>query len=76
VKSHILIEELERHRQAHLHQLSTYREIEQQHFQNYQQLPMPEKLQYLTLRRGIRYETDSIVWCEEAIQLLRESEHN
>jgi DNA-binding PadR family transcriptional regulator len=27
-------------------------------------------LRYLTLRRGIRYETDWVAWCEEAMQLV------
>jgi hypothetical protein len=37
---------------------------------------MKDKFAYMTLRRGIRNETDAIAWCEEAIELLRQLEVN
>jgi len=50
--------------------LMVYQKIEQQYFQNPQSLSPKEKFQYLTLRRGLGYETGWIAWCEEAIELL------
>jgi len=69
-----LVEELERHRQIHIQKLKVYQDIEQQHFQNPQTLAPEYKFRYLTLRKGIGYETDWISWCEEAIELLKQPE--
>jgi len=66
----VILTELQRHRQAHWERLMVYQKIEQQYFQNPQSLALKEKFQYLTLRRGLGYETGWITWCEEAIELL------
>lgn len=66
-----LVEELEHHRQIHAEKLKAYQDIEQQYFSNPQILVHQQKYQYLTLRKGIGYETDWISWCEEAIALLK-----
>ncbi len=60
--------------QAHLKKLSIYRDIEQQQFHQSQKLSVKDKLVYLTLRRGIRIETDAIAWCDEATELVRQLE--
>ncbi|NEQ19214.1 MAG: PadR family transcriptional regulator [Microcoleus sp. SIO2G3] len=65
-----ILEELERHRQAHVEKLATYKALERRYFQNPQQLAEQAKFQYLTLLNGISYETHWIAWCEQAIQLL------
>lgn len=70
VSRQMIIEELERRRQVHLENLSVYQDLEQGNFQNPQKLSLEEKFRYLTLRRGIHYETDWVTWCDEAIQLL------
>lgn len=66
-----LIEEIEHHRQIHVQKLKAYQDIEQQYFSHPQNLAPQQKYQYLTLRKGIGYETDWINWCEEAIELLK-----
>jgi len=66
----VILTELQRHRQAHLERLMVYQKIELQYFQDPHSLPLQEKFQYLTLRRGVGYETDWIAWCEEAIEFL------
>lgn len=68
----IIVQELERHRQLHAQRLKTYQVMEQQYFPNPQALSQPQKFHYLTLRKGIGYETDWIGWCEEAIALLKQ----
>ncbi len=70
IDPHQTILELERHRKAHLKRLSAYRELEQQYFQNPQELALQAKFRYLALRNGIHYETDWLAWYDEAIQLL------
>lgn len=65
-----VLAEIERHREAHLKRLSAYKELEQQHFQNPQTLPIAAKFQYLTLLKGISYETDWLAWCDQAMKLL------
>jgi DNA-binding PadR family transcriptional regulator len=69
----LIVKELERRREIHLHILSIYQELQQRHCQNWQEMPIEDKCRCLTLRRGIRYETDWVEWCNEAIQLLSES---
>ena len=75
VEPEILVAELQRHCQIHQETLSAYRDIEQQYFQNPKEMSFDAQCKYLTLRRGIRYETDWIGWCEEAIALLSTDEN-
>lgn len=70
VSPQTILKELERHREAHLERLSAYKVLEQRYFQNPQQLPLAAKFQYLTLLKGISYETDWLVWIDQAIQLI------
>jgi len=67
----IILDELQQHRQAHLEKLSTYKTLEQRYFQNLQMLSLAEKFHYLTLLKGISYETDWVAWCDRAIEILR-----
>jgi hypothetical protein len=39
-------------------------------FQNPQELPKTGKFQYLTLLKGMSYETYYLAWCDQAIHLL------
>jgi DNA-binding PadR family transcriptional regulator len=68
--SSTILEEIERHREAHQKRLLTYQNIQQQYFQNPQKLSEQAKFQYLTLLNGIGYETYWLTWCDEAIKLL------
>lgn len=68
-----LLAELEQHRQQHLEQLSVYRAIEQRHFQDLDTVSTNHKFHYLTLRHGIRYETEWLDWCDEVMQFLRDN---
>lgn len=70
ISEQTIVEELEYHRQLHAQKLKIYQNIERQYFQNPQSLPQDQKFRYLTLRKGIGYETDWITWCDEAIELL------
>lgn len=73
VPEHTLRQELERHRQAHIEKLSTYKDLEQKYFSSPQTFSQSAKYQYLTLRKGICYEQQWVSWCDEAIQLLTTS---
>jgi DNA-binding PadR family transcriptional regulator len=63
-------QELERHRQIHQARLANYRRIEAESFQTCKDASFAAQLHYLVLRRGIRYETDWIAWCDEALELI------
>ncbi|MBW4671871.1 MAG: PadR family transcriptional regulator [Cyanomargarita calcarea GSE-NOS-MK-12-04C] len=65
-----ILEEIKRHSEAHQKRLVTYQKIQQQYFQNPQQLSEQAKFQHLTLLNGIGYETYWLAWCDEAIKLL------
>lgn len=68
VSSAELIAGIEKHREFHVQKLAVFHQIEQAHFSDLQSCDF---CHYLVLRRGIRYETDYIAWCDEALELLR-----
>jgi DNA-binding PadR family transcriptional regulator len=66
-----LIQQIQEQRSLHQHQLNSYQEQEQ----IFAQIRCPEehlKFRYFTLRRGIRYETDWIEWCDEVLAAIEE----
>lgn len=68
----LLIAELHRRRQCHAERLRHYQEKETQ----YQAMPDPpvqEQYRYLTLRRGLRYEQEWVSWCDEVLNVLKET---
>ncbi|MBD2692392.1 PadR family transcriptional regulator [Anabaena catenula] len=73
VPVNILIEDVEHRRRLHLEKLSKYREIEQKNCPEKEALTYPQKLRYLVLRAGIRYELEWIDWCNEALEMLKDS---
>ncbi len=74
VPQETIIVELERHRTEHQETLSVFRDIEQRHFPNPQELSLEDKFRYLTLRRGIHFEIDWLAWCEEALEILADAD--
>ena len=69
-----IIREIQRRKQLHQAQLTDYLEAEAEKFADLAELPLPKKCMYLTLRRGIRLETQWVEWCDEAIALLDEQD--
>ncbi len=66
----LLLKEIHHRRQRHLDQFTHYQEMEE----HYRALPEPslsEQFRYLTLRRGIRYESAWIDWCDEVLDFLK-----
>ena len=63
----LLLSELEHHRSQHQELLDTYKSIEQRFFAETCQLDVNRRYQYLTLRQGIRLETEWLAWCAESI---------
>ncbi len=74
ISDRLLLQELERHRQAHGDRLAEYERIAQCFFQPIEDLPPQRIYGYLTLRRGIRFERDWIEWCDEAIATIKSLE--
>ncbi len=70
VEPQAIIKEIKRHRQLHADNLVVYRHIEQQYFQNPECKSPSGKFQYLTLLRGIGFETEWMNWCDRAVELL------
>ncbi|MEM6614869.1 MAG: PadR family transcriptional regulator, partial [Cyanobacteria bacterium P01_C01_bin.72] len=67
-----VIAEIQRRRQLHKEQLTAYLEAETEKFADLGQLSLEKKCMYLTLRRGIRLESQWVEWCDEAIAFLRQ----
>jgi DNA-binding PadR family transcriptional regulator len=70
VSPETIVAELKHHRMQHLESLHTYQAIEAQNFADRSQLSNVGRYQYITLRQGIRLETEWLAWCAEAIELL------
>ncbi|TVP56627.1 MAG: hypothetical protein EA343_23465 [Nodularia sp. (in: Bacteria)] len=68
-----ILTELERHQTAHIEKLATYKNLEQEYFQNPQELPETAKFQYLTLLNGISCERHWINWCDLDIQFVKQT---
>jgi len=62
---------LEAHHQQHQQRLAIYQNIKSQYFKNPQTLPKMLKFQYMTLLRGIHYETGWLGWCDEIMLLMK-----
>ena len=70
VSPEVIIEELKRRQQIHSQKLAGYQNTEREKYADLSKLSLAEKCRYLTFRRGIRYETQWVEWCEEAIALM------
>ncbi len=68
-----ILQELEHRRQIHQQQLDSYRAKEQDFPKPPEKLSFQEKCRYLTLKRGIIYESEWLDWCDEAIALFQSS---
>jgi DNA-binding PadR family transcriptional regulator len=66
-----IVAKLEMHYQQHQQRLAIYQDIQRQHFKNPQTLSKTLKFQYMTLLRGIHYETGWLAWCDEIMPLLK-----
>jgi DNA-binding PadR family transcriptional regulator len=67
-----IINELKRRYQIHQENFNILKAIEQEEFSDLNTLSVEAKFDYLTLRRGIRFESDWMAWCEEAITMIGE----
>jgi PadR family transcriptional regulator AphA len=65
-----IITELDRHIVLHQETLKSHQQIEADFFTADSERQQKAKFQYLTLRRGIRYEREWIEWLEETRQLI------
>ncbi|MEN9568276.1 MAG: hypothetical protein RLZZ69_3472 [Cyanobacteriota bacterium] len=70
VPPEVIIKELKRHHEIHSNHLNHYKQIEQEEMADLTKLSLEQKCQYLTLRRGIRLETEWVEWCQEAIAIF------
>ncbi|MBW4478584.1 MAG: PadR family transcriptional regulator [Tolypothrix brevis GSE-NOS-MK-07-07A] len=70
VSKETVLMELENHQVQHQERLVVYRQIQQNFYANPENLSEKELFRYLTLRSGIRFETEWLAWCEEAIAVL------
>jgi DNA-binding PadR family transcriptional regulator len=66
-----MVAKLEDHRRQHQQRLAIYQEIKSRYFKNPQALSKSLKFQYMTLLRGIYYETGWLDWCDEIMPLLK-----
>jgi DNA-binding PadR family transcriptional regulator len=73
VEPAVILCELEHHRAQHQDILNTYKLIEQKLFANVAALSPNRRYQYLTLRLGLRSETEWLAWCAEAIEMITQT---
>ena len=72
VSPKIIIKELKRRQQIHAEKLAACEAMEREMLADSSHLSPTGKCKYLNLRRGIRYETQWVEWCEEAIAAFQE----
>lgn len=65
----LLIAEIEHRRQIHSAKLAEHRSIEKEHFSETND--REKQFMYLTLKRGIAYETSWLTWCDEVLSMLK-----
>jgi DNA-binding PadR family transcriptional regulator len=70
VDPQLILSELEHHRTQHQDRLDTYHAIAGQVFPEPEKFSITQRYQYLTLRQGIRLETEWLAWCQEAIESI------
>lgn len=70
VLTQTIVAELQHHRVQHLASLRTYESIAAEYFSDRSKLSDIGRYQYITLRQGIRLETEWLAWCDESIDLL------
>lgn len=58
------------HRQHYEALLATYQQVEANYFARLEVWSVADTFRHLTLRRGIRYATDWIGWCDEALERI------
>lgn len=75
VEPAVIIKELKHRQQIHQARLEACQYKEQEKYADSSKLSMAEKCKHLTLRRGIRYETEWVAWCEEAIATFAASSY-
>lgn len=66
----ILAKDIQRLKQGHEAQLDTYLRLEKECFLTQENLPLPLRFQYITLRQGILMEKAWCQWAEETLTLL------
>lgn len=69
-----LLQVIQDHRQQYAQLLAVYRQIETTYFPEPATLSTAETFRYLTLRRGIRYASDWLAWCDEALLVVQSLE--
>jgi DNA-binding PadR family transcriptional regulator len=73
VEPSVILRELQYHRAQHLRVLEACKSVQQQSFADVSKLDIQRRYRYLTVRQGIRIETEWLAWCDEAIELLTSS---
>lgn len=68
----LLTQELQHRRKIHSNQLASYREIEETYFYDIEN-DVEMQFMYLTLKRGIAYETSWLTWCDEVIAIITDA---
>ncbi|MGI8936087.1 PadR family transcriptional regulator [Leptolyngbya sp. BC1307] len=68
----LLAQELHHRQQIHSDKLARYREIESAHFSSGKN-DAEMQFMYLTLKRGIAYETSWLTWCDEVTKVITDA---
>ena len=66
-----LLDQILKHQTDYRELLNNFKQIEEQWFQDVENLPLPHQYSYLTLRNGIGYAKAWLEWCDEVITFLK-----
>lgn len=76
VEPKLLIQEVARRRLYHQERLGHYQQMQREFFADLENATVVLQFVYRTLRRGIRYETDWVGWCDETLEWLQTLEQS
>jgi DNA-binding MarR family transcriptional regulator len=72
VPREVLVAELRRRRALHAERLALFRDIQERDFPDRQHLSYEQRLLYLPLLRGLKFEEENVAWCDTALDLIQE----
>lgn len=77
---YLLVQEIQHRKALHLAQLTFYQTEETNYLNGDWQSELKEdaaelQFMYLTLKRGVAYETSWLTWCDEVLAVLNQANH-
>jgi DNA-binding PadR family transcriptional regulator len=74
VSKQVVVREIQRRRQLHAEVLEQAQHLDEHFAQNLDSLELKDLYMHLIIRRGIRYQSEWIAWCDEALEAIAQTD--